>query len=90
MRVMLAKALKLLSVFAQNALEHVRSDDARVHVPHFIQSFGVSHDQASLRAERVLDLVVIDEFKAFLHEELGQLVCVAETLQTRVHVASIA
>ena len=39
--VMLSATLELLGVFAEDTLEHVRSNHTRFHIPHFVHRFSI-------------------------------------------------
>jgi hypothetical protein len=41
-RIVLAVALELLSVFSEKLFEHVRGDARAIHVPHLVDKFSVS------------------------------------------------
>ena len=88
--VLLAVTLKLLRVFAQDSLEHVRAHHWIIAVPHFVKRFCVGHGKTPLRAEGVLNRELIDKREATLQEELSKFVRVGEALKATVHVARIA
>lgn len=90
MRVVLPVALELLGILAEDALKHVGAHHAGVAVPHFRERLCVGHYQAPLCAERVLLGAVHKGLEVACEEELGEFVAVAQTLQTAVHVTSVA
>ena len=87
--IVLAKALELRCILTKNSFKHRWRNCMRVHVPHLINKFGICHDQASFRAERILLLELINECESIFQEELRKLECVTETLQTWIHETSI-
>ena len=64
MRVVLAVAAELLSIFTQDSLEEVRSDDVIGLIPHLIDELSVSHNQAALCTQRVLDSLSLDKLES--------------------------
>ena len=91
--VLLAIPSKCWIIFSQNSLEQLRRYTPWVVIPHLINQFCIRHHQSPISAKRIwltLLLQFRDELVVALEEERCQLVCVAQTLQTRVHVASVA
>lgn len=89
MGVMLIIALELRRVLPKHCLEHTGRGRIRVSIPHFIQSFSVSHQEAPLSAQRVLDRQLIDEVKLLVQEVLRQLIGIRQALNTAVHEACV-
>jgi len=88
--VMLSTTLKLLCVFAENTLEHIRSDDSRTHVPHFVYCFCIGQNKTTLSAQGVSFLFFAYKSEVAVEEELCQLKSVRQALKTTCHVAGIA
>jgi hypothetical protein len=89
MGIVLTVALKLLSIFPEDSLEHIRSNDRAVHVPHFIQGLGVRHYKPSFSTQRIFFRFFLDKFESLIKEKFRQFIRVWKALQTAIHVASI-
>jgi len=88
--VMLPTTLKLLCVFAEYAFEHIRSDDSRAHVPHFVDCFCIGQNKTTISAQGVSFLFFAYKSEVAVEEELGQFESVRQALKTTCHVAGIA
>ena len=77
---MLVIALELGGVLAQNALEHRRTHEVGVSIPHLDQSLRVGHHETTISAKRVFNLKLLDECELRLQKVLRQLVTIAQTL----------
>jgi len=85
---MLTEPLKLLRIFAQNPLEHVRPDHRILLVPHLVQQLSVGLHQPAGSPQRVVRVEVVLE--PLFEEILGQFEAVAQALEAAVHVARVA
>ena len=65
-RVVLPTTLELLGIFAEDALEHVRSDHTRIHIPHFIHCFRISQNKTAVSAQSVFLFLFYDKFEVFV------------------------
>jgi hypothetical protein len=79
-RVMLAVALELRSVFSEDAFEQVGTHNTRVLVPHLIHKLGPSHHEPSFSAKRVFLSLMLDKLEPSIKEEFGEFIGVAEAL----------
>lgn len=89
-RVVLAEAGKSGSILSKNALEKLGSHRILVHIPHLVHQLRIRHHKSSLCSKRILLLKLCDKLESTFEEELRELICVGEALQTGVHVARVA
>ena len=64
--VVLPTTLELLGIFTENALEHVRSDHTRIHIPHFIHCFRISQNKTAVSAQSVFLFLFYYKFEVFV------------------------
>ena len=64
--VVLPTTLELLGVFAEDTLEHVRSDHTRIHIPHFIHCFRISQNKTAVSAQSVFLFFFYYKFEVFV------------------------
>ena len=69
--VVLPTTLELLGVFAEDTLEHVRSDHTRIHIPHFIHCFRISQNKTAISAQSVFLYLFTYKFEVSVEEEFG-------------------
>lgn len=73
-RVVLRVTLELLGILAKDSFEHIWTDTAIRHVPHFVQCFCICHHKTTLSTKRIFYFQVCHEFVLTFKEKPGQFV----------------
>ena len=87
---MLTITLECNIVFSEEALEEIWSHDIVTSAPHLSDELGPSLSESSICSKRVLPLLVDWALPISIEEEFGEFPCIRKTLNTTVHIASIA